>query len=112
MAAGEDRTELLKGTLDLLVLRTLATGPRHGLGISRRIEEITRGAFTVTPGSLFPALRRLEEDGFVEGTWGESETRRKARYYTSTKPGRRQLESETRDWRRAAQAVARVLRSA
>jgi DNA-binding PadR family transcriptional regulator len=78
MAAGEDRTELLKGTLDLLVLRTLATGPRHGLGVSRRIEE----------------------------------TRRKARYYTSTKPGRRQLESETRDWRRTAQAVARVLRSA
>jgi transcriptional regulator len=102
----------LKGTLDLLVLRTLATGPRHGLGISRRIEEITRGTFSVTPGSLFPALRRLEDDGFVEGAWGESETRRKARYYTLTRAGRRQLESETRDWRRAAQAVARVLRSA
>jgi transcriptional regulator len=109
---GPDRTGLLRGTLDLLILRTLLTGPRHGLGISRRIEEITRGAFAVTPGSLFPALRRLEDDGFVEGAWGESETRRKARYYTLTRAGRRQLEAETRDWQKASQAVARVLRSA
>jgi len=108
----EDKTGLLKGTLDLLVLRTLATGPRHGLGISRRIEEITRGAFAVTPGSLFPALRRLEDEGFVQGEWGESETNRKARYYQLTKAGRRQLEAEKREWRRAARAVARVLRSA
>jgi transcriptional regulator len=110
--ARRDKTGLLQGTLDLLVLRTLATGPRHGLGISRRIEEITRGTFAVTPGSLFPALRRLEDEGFVEGEWGESETRRRARYYALTKAGRRQLEAEKKLWQRVAVAVARVLESA
>jgi transcriptional regulator len=107
-----DKTSLLQGTLDLLILRTLATGPRHGLGISRRIEEITRGTFAVTPGSLFPALRRLEDEGFVLGEWGESETRRRARYYELTKAGRRQLEHEKKAWRRVTLAVARVLESA
>jgi PadR family transcriptional regulator len=110
--AKDDKTSLLQGTLDLLILRTLATGSRHGLGISRRIEEITRGTFAVTPGSLFPALRRLEDEGFVLGKWGESETKRRARYYELTKAGRRQLEAEKRAWERVAMAVARVLESA
>jgi len=109
--AKSDKTSLLQGTLGLLILRTLATGPRHGLGISRRIEEITRGTFAVTPGSLFPALRRLEDEGFVLGEWGESETKRRARYYELTKAGRRQLEAEKRAWHRVSLAVARVLES-
>jgi transcriptional regulator len=106
------RQEVPRGTLDLLILRTLATGPRHGLGISRRIEEITRGAFEVTPGSLFPALRRLEDRGFLTGEWGESETRRKARYYSLTRAGRGQLEEEKRAWRQVLWAVGRVLEKA
>ena len=89
-----DKIDVLRGTLDLLILRTLATGPRHGLGISRRIQEITRGTFDVTPGSLFPALRRLEDGGALEGTWGESETHRRARYYRLTRAGRKKLEAE------------------
>jgi transcriptional regulator len=106
------RVDVLRGTLDLLVLRTLATGPRHGLGISRRIEAITRGTFEVTPGSLFPALRRLEDRGFVRGEWGESETRRKARFYSLTKAGKARLEEEKRAWRQILVAVGRVLEEA
>ncbi|HSD26367.1 MAG TPA: PadR family transcriptional regulator [Vicinamibacteria bacterium] len=106
------RVDVLRGTLDLLVLRTLATGPRHGLGISRRIEEITRGTFEVTPGSLFPALRRLEDRGFVKGEWGESETRRKARFYSLTRAGERRLGEEKRAWRQILVAVGRVLEEA
>jgi transcriptional regulator len=107
-----DKVDLLRGTLDLLILRTLATGPRHGLGISRRIQEITQGTFEVTPGSLFPALRRLEDAGALEGTWGESETKRRARYYKLTRAGRARLEAEKRAWERVFVAVGRVLRSA
>lgn len=106
------RTDVPRGTLDLLVLRTLATGSRHGLGISRRIEEITRGTFEVTPGSLFPALRRLEDRGFVEGEWGESETKRKARFYSLTKAGKKRLQEEKRAWEQVFVAVGRVLEEA
>lgn len=106
------RMEVPRGTLDLLILRTLVTGPRHGLGISRRIEEITRGTFEVTPGSLFPALRRLEDRGFVTGEWGESETRRKARFYSLTKAGRKGLEEEKRAWQQVFLAVGRILEEA
>jgi len=106
------RMDVLRGTLDLLVLRTLATGPRHGLGISRRIEEITRGTFEVTPGSLFPALRRLEDRGFVRGEWGESETKRKARFYSLTKAGKGRLVEERRVWQQVLVAVGRVLEEA
>jgi len=84
-------SEILQGTLDMLVLRTLALAPMHGLGVSDRIRQITRGVFIVKPGSLFPALYRLEQNGWIEGRWGESENNRKAKYYTLTRSGRAQL---------------------
>ena len=105
----EDRSDLLQGTLDLLILTALALQPLHGLGISRRIEQVTHGAFQVKPGSLFPALHRLEENGWLRSEWGESENRRKAKYYTITKAGRRQREVETDQWRRVSAAIARAI---
>lgn len=101
--------DLLQGTLDLLVLKALALGPLHGLGVSRRIEQLTRGTFNVKPGSLFPALHRMEEAGWLESSWGESENNRKAKYYTLTKAGRRQLTTETRDWQRISLAITTAL---
>src|SRR5918993_3774757 len=100
------KIDLLQGTLDLLVLKALALGELHGLGVSNRIEQITRGAFAVKPGSLFPALHRMEEVGWLASSWGESENNRRAKYYRLTKPGRRQLESETVDWQRISLAIA------
>lgn len=105
----EDRSDLLQGTLDLLILTALSLQPLHGLGISRRIEQVTGGAFQVKPGSLFPALHRLEENGWLRSEWGESENRRKAKYYTVTKAGRRQLQVETDQWRRISAAIARAI---
>ena len=105
----EDRTDLLQGTLDLLILTALALQPLHGLGISHRIEQVTHGTFRVKPGSLFPALHRLEENGWLRAQWGESENRRKAKYYALTKAGRRQLEAETAEWRRVSTAIARAI---
>jgi PadR family transcriptional regulator, regulatory protein PadR len=104
-----DRTDVLQGTLDLLILKTLVLEPLHGLGISRRIEQVTSGAFRVMPGSLFPALHRLEDQGWIAGEWGESENKRAAKYYRITRLGRRQLEAEKQNWARIAVAVARVL---
>lgn len=104
-------SEILQGTLDLLVLRALELGAMHGLGISDRIRQITRGVFVVKPGSLFPALQRLEQSGFVEGQWGESENKRRARYYTLTRSGRAQLGKEKRNWSRVFTAVNRLLES-
>ena len=101
--------EILQGTLDMLILRTLQLGPMHGMGISDRIKQITRGVFVVKPGSLFPALQRLEQNGWVSGEWGESENRRRARYYSLTKAGERQLAAERRNWTRAFGAVNRLL---
>jgi PadR family transcriptional regulator PadR len=98
-----------KGALDLLVLKTLAPGRLHGLGVSRRIEQVTRGVFRVRPGSLFPALHRLEEEGWIEGEWGESENNRQAKFYRLTAAGRRQLQTERQGWARLALAVSRVL---
>jgi PadR family transcriptional regulator PadR len=105
------KTELLKGTLDLLILRTLALEPRHGVAIADRIEQITRGTFAVKPGSLFPALHRLEQEGFVEGTWGTSAQGRRTRSYQLTPAGRRQLAAEKRQWARIVAAVGHVLES-
>ncbi len=105
----EERRDLLQGTLDLLILTALALQPLHGLGISRRIEQVTRGTFDVKPGSLFPALHRLEEKGWLRSSWGESENRRKAKYYALTKPGRRRLDVETSEWRRVSAAIARAI---
>jgi PadR family transcriptional regulator PadR len=100
---------LLQGTLDMMILKSLGTGDMHGLGISRRIEQITRGAFQVKPGSLFPALHRMEEEGWLVSSWGESENSRRAKYYRLTTAGRRQLESETRRWGKISLAIARTL---
>jgi len=109
---GADRTELLQGTLDMLILKALALGPLHGLAISRRIEQVTRGTFHVKPGSLFPALHRMEEEGWLSSSWGESESRRRAKYYLLTKAGRKQLETESERWGRISLAIARALESA
>jgi transcriptional regulator len=103
------RTTLLQGTLDLLILKALSTGELHGLGVSRRIEQITHGTFVVQPGSLFPALHRLEEAGWLTSTWELSENNRRAKYYTLTRTGRRQLGHETAEWNRIALAIARAL---
>jgi PadR family transcriptional regulator, regulatory protein PadR len=103
------KTDLLQGTLDLLILKTLTLGPKHGLGIARRIEQVTRGTFAVKPGSLFPALHRAEENGWLTSEWGESENKRRAKYYQLTKAGERQLQSEEKNWERVSRAIARAL---
>ena len=103
------RTRLMQGTLDLLILRALSVGPNHGLGIARRVQQITRGAFEVKPGSLFPALHRLEEQGWLSAEWGESENRRRAKYYRLTKAGRKHIETETATWDRIAAAMASAI---
>ena len=103
------RTELLKGTLDLLILRTLALEPRHGLGVADRIEQITQGTFRVKPGSLFPALHRLEQEGAIEGRWDISPEGRRGKYYRLTPEGRRRLSDERRTWARIVLAVGQVL---
>ena len=102
-------TDLLQGTLDMMILKALVLDQMHGLGISRRIEQITQGTFQVKPGSLFPALHRMEEEGWITGNWGESENNRRARFYRLTKAGRRQLEKETERWSRISVAIARAL---
>ena len=107
----EKRSDLLQGTLDLLVLKALALGPLHGLGVSRRIEQITGGTFQVKPGSLFPALQRMEEAGWLKASWGEYENNRRAKYYRLTKAGERQLATETADWQRISLAIASALKA-
>jgi transcriptional regulator len=103
------RETLLQGTLDLLILKSLSAGELHGLGVSRRIEQITGGTFAVQPGSLFPALHRLEEAGWLEPSWQPSENNRRAKYYKLTKAGRRQLGEETAHWNKIALAIERAL---
>jgi len=100
---------LLQGTLDLLILRALSLGPNHGLGIARRVAQITQGTFDVKPGSLFPALHRLEEQGWLAAEWGESENRRKAKYYRLTATGQKHLDHETESWKRIASAIASAI---
>jgi PadR family transcriptional regulator, regulatory protein PadR len=106
----ENKTDLLQGTLHLLVLQALAPQPLHGLGVSQRIHQITK-TFEVKPGSLFPALHRMEEAGWLKSYWGESENNRRAKFYTLTKAGRRQLETETADWQRISMAIGSALRA-
>jgi transcriptional regulator len=103
--------ELLQGTLDLLVLRAVELAPLHGVGIAARIQQVTRGALVVKPGSLFPALRRLEQQGWVEGEWAPSENNRRARYYRLTRAGRAQLAEEKRQWYRMTSAMNWMLES-
>jgi len=102
---------LLQGTLDLLILKSLSLGEMHGLGIARRVEQITQGAFLVKPGSLFPALHRMEEAGWLVSSWGESENNRRAKYYRLSAAGRRQLRAESRTWDRIAVAIATALQA-
>jgi PadR family transcriptional regulator, regulatory protein PadR len=104
-----EQTNLLRGTLDVMILRVLALQEMHGVGISSRIEQITKGTFRVKAGSLFPALHRMEEAGWLTSSWGESENNRRAKYYRVTKAGRRQLETETERWGRISLAIARAL---
>ena len=103
------QTNLLQGTLDLLILKTLSLGELHGLGISRRIEQMTNGTFQVKPGSLFPALHRMEQSGWLVSFWGESENNRRAKYYRLSPSGRRQLKTETEEWDRISLAIAQAL---
>ena len=103
--------ELLQGTLDLLILRALELEPMHGIGVANRIEQVTRGAFVVKPGSLFPALRRLEQKGWIAGEWSSSENNRRARYYSLTRSGRTQLAEEKRNWYRMTSAMNWMLES-
>ena len=107
----DTQTPLLQGTLDLLILKALSLGELHGLGISRRVEQITRGAYQVKPGSLFPALHRMEEAGWLSSHWGESENHRRAKYYALTRAGRRQLDAETEAWGRVALAISYALQA-
>lgn len=104
-----ESTILLQGTLDLLILKSLVAGEMYGLGISRRIQQITSGTFVVKPGSLFPALHRMEEKGWISSFWGDSENNRRAKYYRLTKPGRKQLEVETKRWGRISWAIAQAM---
>ena len=105
----ERRTDLLRGTLDLMILKTLTLEPMHGLGISRRLAQVTEGVFQVQPGSLFPALHRLEQEGWIEGAWGESENKRRAKYYRLTPAGRKRLGEEKQNWAQVVVAITRVL---
>jgi PadR family transcriptional regulator len=102
-------TALLQGTLDVLILKVLTLEPMHGLGISRRIAQVTNETFQVKPGSLFPALHRLEEAGWLTAEWGQSENKRRARFYRLTKLGFRQLKQETNNWSRISAAMANAL---
>jgi len=108
--SGNSKSDILHGTLGLLVLRTLqGLGPLHGYGIARRIEQVSCDMLALNQGTLYPALLRLEQMGWITSKWGTSENNRRARYYSITAAGRRQLESETRNWERAAEIVARFL---
>ncbi len=102
-------SDLLQGTLDLLILRTLELKPLHGVGVADRIEQVTQGVFVVGPGSLFPALHRLAEKGWIEGEWGELESGRRARFYALTGSGRAQLAKEKRNWLKVTTAMNQVL---
>jgi PadR family transcriptional regulator len=109
MVPAEKQSVLVQGTLDMLILKTLALEPMHGYGIGIRIEQISKGVFQVNAGSLFPAFRRLERDGLIEGEWRATENNRRAKYYRLTARGRTVLKRETRDWEAQTAAIARIL---
>ena len=106
------KTDLLQGTLDLMVLRILDAGSNHGWGISQRIQQISQDVLRINQGSLYPALHRLEAQGWIEAEWGSSDNNRRAKYYSLTRAGRRQLAEETANWTRIADAISRVLETA
>jgi|SRR5688572_25589458 PadR family transcriptional regulator, regulatory protein PadR len=105
------KTDVIQGTLDMLILKTLSLEPMHGFGIARRVEQISRGVFKVNPGSLLTALSRLERAGWLDAEWRQSANARRAKYYTLTRAGRRQLDAQTSDWTRRASAIARILKA-
>src|SRR5215471_9854797 len=106
----DSNTDVIQGTMDMLILKTLSLQPMHGFGISRRIEQISRGVFKVNPGSLLTALQRLERAGWLDAEWRDTENSRRAKFYTLTRAGKKQLAVEEADWNRRASAVARLLR--
>ncbi len=108
----EAKSELLRGTLDMLVLKIVALGPNHGYAIAQRLRQISKEFFTVHQGSLYPALHRLEDRGWLQAEWRDTDTGRDAKFYTLTKKGRKQLETEILDWEQLSSAVARILRAA
>jgi PadR family transcriptional regulator, regulatory protein PadR len=107
----DSKSELLRGTLDLLILKTLALQPMHGWGIAQRIEQVSEEVFSVNQGSLYPALHRLEQQGWIDADWSDSDNNRRAKFYRLTAKGRKQLASEERNWERVAAAVARILQT-
>ena len=111
MSESEPSTDVIQGTLDMLILKALSLEPMHGFGISRRIEGTSRGVFKVNPGSLLTAFQRLERDGLIDAAWRQSDNARRAKYYSLTRAGRKRLEAETADWNRRVAAVARLLRA-
>jgi PadR family transcriptional regulator PadR len=106
---GEKPGSLVQGTLDMLILKTLVLEPMHGYGIAQRIEQISQGVFSVNPGSLFPAFRRLEREGWIKPVWKSTENHRRAKYYALTARGRKQLQSEAEEWGRQIAAIARIM---
>jgi PadR family transcriptional regulator, regulatory protein PadR len=106
----EPNTDVIQGTLDMLILKTLSLEPMHGFGVTRRIEQISRGVFKVNPGSLLTAFQRLERAGWLDSEWRQTDNSRRAKYYSLTRAGRKQLELQTADWNRRASAVARLLK--
>jgi transcriptional regulator len=107
----QTNTDVIQGTLDLLILKTLSLEPLHGFGSARRIEQISRGVFKVNPGSLLTALQRLERQGWLDSEWRETDNSRRAKYYALTRTGRKQLDIETADWTRRVSAVSRLLKA-
>jgi PadR family transcriptional regulator, regulatory protein PadR len=105
----EPNTDVIQGTLDMLILKTLSLQPMHGFGIARRVEQISKGVFKVNPGSLLTVLQRLERSGWLDAEWRQTENSRRAKFYSLTRTGRKQLDIETADWRRRTAAVARLL---
>jgi len=104
-------TDVIQGTLDMLILKTLSLEPMHGFGITRRVEQISRGVFKVNPGSLLTALNRLERSGWLDSEWRQTANSRRAKYYSLTRAGKKQLDSETSDWTRRVGAIARILKA-
>jgi transcriptional regulator len=107
----DENTDVIQGTLDMLILKTLSLEPMHGFGIARRIEQISRGVFKVNPGSLLTALQRLERAAWLDSAWRQTENSRRAKIYTLTRAGKKQLETETADWSRRVSAIARLLKA-
>ena len=105
------KSDLLQGTLDMLILKTLALGPMHGWGVSQRIQQISSGVLNINQGSLYPALYRLEDQGWIEAEWGSSDNNRQAKYYKLTRAGRKQLDEETANWQRLSAAIEQVLQA-